>query len=220
MLQDEMKKMAAEAALNYIEKDDLVGVGTGSTVNYFIEALAKNMKGKIEGTVASSIATAKLLKDCGLPVYDLNTVNQVDVYVDGADEANNHHYLIKGQGGALTREKILAVAAKKFVCIIDASKKVDILGTEMPVPIEVIPMARGYVAREIIKLGGDPVYREGVKTDNGNIILDAYNFKILDPIKLEESIKQIVGVVENGIFAKRRADILLIGSEEGLKILM
>lgn len=219
MTQEEMKKIAAEAALNYIENDSIIGIGTGSTVKYFIEALA-SVKGKIEGTVASSLDTEKKLKALGIPVYDLNAVNQVSVYVDGADEANEHLYLIKGKGGAMTREKILATVAKKFVCIIDESKKVNLLGSETPVPLEVIPMARGYVAREIVKLGGDPIYRENVKTDNGNIILDIYNLKILEPVSLEESLKSIVGVVESGIFAKRHADVLLVGSAQGLKVIV
>ncbi len=216
MNQDEMKKAVAKAALHYVEQDTIVGVGTGSTVNFFIEELA-SIKNRIEGAVASSVATEQLLKARGIRVYDLNAVNQVAVYIDGADEANQHLYLIKGRGGALTREKIIAAAAKKFVCIIDQSKKVDVLGNESPVPVEVIPMARGYVARQLVKLGGDPIYREGFKTDNGNIILDVYNLKILQPVQLEATLKNITGVVDNGIFAKRGADVLLVATRNGIE---
>lgn len=218
MTQDEMKKQAAEAALQYIQEDSIVGVGSGSTVKFFIEALAK-IKNRIEGAVASSKETEQLLKQQGIPVYDLNTVNNVGIYVDGADEANDYFYLIKGKGGALTREKIIATVAKKFICIIDQSKKVDVLGTTCPLPVEVIPMARSYVARELVKIGGSPVYREGFITDNGNIILDVHHLEILEPLKLETTIKCITGVVDNGLFAKRHADIILMATTMGNEIL-
>jgi len=216
MSQEDLKKIAAETALKYIAQGATVGVGTGSTVKYFIEALAK-IKGKIEGTVASSLATERLLKTHYIPVYDLNAVNSVDVYVDGADEATAHHYLIKGRGGALLREKIIATVAKQFVCIVDESKRVDVLGEVAPIPIEVIPMARSYVARQMVKLGGDPVYREGYQTDNGNVMLDVYNLKVLEPVKLEQALKNITGVVESGIFAHRPADILLVATKQGVE---
>jgi len=203
-----LKKAAAEAAIEYIEDDMIIGVGTGSTVNYFIDALAV-VKQKIEGTVASSVATEKRLKAHGIPVLDANVVNQIQIYVDGADEVNPHLQLIKGGGGALTREKIIAAIAGQFICITDHSKQVDILG-EFPLPIEVIPMARSYVARQIVKLGGDPVYREGFVTDNGNIIVDVFNLQIMEPLKLESAINNIVGVVTNGLFAARCADLLLV----------
>ncbi len=213
-----MKKMAAEAAIAYVPEESIIGVGTGSTVQYFIEALAQ-IKNRFEGTVASSKDTEQELKKYGIPVYDLNVVDQVAVYIDGADEANSYLYLIKGKGGALTREKIIATVAKKFICIIDISKKVDVLGNQSPVPIEVIPMARSYVAREIVKLGGNPVYREGFVTDNGNIILDVYNLNILEPLKLEERLKFIPGVVENGLFAHRSADIILMATPNRVEAL-
>jgi ribose 5-phosphate isomerase A len=215
MTQDEMKKAAGWAALQYVEKDTIVGVGTGSTVNYFIDALA-TMKAEIEGAVSSSDASTEKLKALGIPVYDLNSVDEISVYVDGADEINGHMDMIKGGGAALTREKIVSAVAKKFVCIVDNTKEVDILG-EFPLPVEVIPMARSYVARQLVKLGGDPVYREGVITDNGNVILDVYNLKILNPKEMEEKINQIVGVVTNGLFAQRGADVLLVGTPEGVK---
>lgn len=215
MNQDQMKKQAAEAALKFVSEEGIIGVGTGSTVNFFIEAL-QQIKNRIEGTVASSKATEDLLKKAGIPVYDLNAVNQVAVYVDGADEANDYCYLIKGAGGAMTREKIIASVAKKFVCIIDESKKVNVLGQQSPVPVEVIPMARSFVARQIVKLGGNPVYREGFVTDNGNIILDVFNLEILEPIKMENTLKSFTGAVDNGLFAKRPADVLLIASANGV----
>lgn len=218
MNQNQLKQQAAEAALQYIPKNGVLGVGTGSTVNYFIEALSA-VKNQIEYAVASSLATEKLLKAQNIPVADLNSVNTVDVYIDGADEANLHHYLIKGLGGALTREKIIATVANKFICIIDESKQVDILSTYAPVPVEVIPMARGYVSRELVKLGGTPVYREGARTDNNNIILDVFNLKILNPVEMENTIKQLTGVVENGIFAKRPADVLLVATANGVNTL-
>ncbi|QYK02114.1 ribose-5-phosphate isomerase RpiA [Shewanella psychrotolerans] len=215
MTQDEMKKAAGWAALQYVEKDTIVGVGTGSTVNYFIDALA-TMKAEIEGAVSSSEASTDKLKALGIPVFDLNSVDEISVYVDGADEINSHMDMIKGGGAALTREKIVSAVAKKFVCIVDNTKEVDVLG-EFPLPVEVIPMARSYVARELVKLGGDPVYREGVITDNGNVILDVYNMKIINPKEMEEKINQIVGVVTNGLFAQRGADVLLVGTPEGVK---
>lgn len=202
------KKAAAEAALRYVQEDSVVGVGTGSTVAYFIQALA-SMKGKIEGAVASSVDTANKLKALGIPVLDLNSVRDLPLYVDGADEVNAAKQMIKGGGGALTREKIIATVAKKFVCVADASKRVDLLG-EFPVAVEVIPMARSYVARQIVQLGGDPVYRDGLITDNGNVILDVYGLKLLDPRQMEHTLKLIVGVVETGIFADRVADVFLL----------
>ncbi|QYJ94599.1 ribose-5-phosphate isomerase RpiA [Shewanella spartinae] len=215
MTQDEMKKAAGWAALEYVEKDSIVGVGTGSTVNHFIDALA-TMKADIEGAVSSSEASTEKMKALGIPVFDLNSVDQLSVYVDGADEINGLMDMIKGGGAALTREKIVAAVADKFVCIVDNTKEVEVLG-EFPLPVEVIPMARSYVARELVKLGGDPVYREGVVTDNGNVILDVYNMKIFNPKALEEQINQIVGVVTNGLFANRGADVLLVGTPEGVK---
>lgn len=209
------KKTAASAALQFIEQDMIIGVGTGSTIDYFIEAL-KTVKQKIEGAVASSVATAAKLKALSIPLLDLNSVSDLPLYVDGADEINSAKQMIKGGGGALTREKIIAMVAKKFVCIADASKQVDILG-EFPVAVEVIPMARSYVARQIVQLGGDPVYREGFVTDNGNVILDVYNLKLTNAKGMEEKLKNIVGVVENGIFAKRTADVLLLGNNETVK---
>lgn len=209
------KKAAAQAAIEFVEDDMIVGVGTGSTVEYFIEAL-QSVKQRIEGAVASSIATANKLKALSIPLIDLNSASELALYVDGADEINAARQMIKGGGGALTREKIIATVAKKFVCIADESKYVDLLGS-FPVSVEVIPMARSYVARQIVLLGGDPVYREGVVTDNGNVILDVYNMKLLDPKNMEEKLKNIVGVVENGIFAKRTADVLLLGTSSGVK---
>ncbi len=214
MDKEQLKKTAALAALDYVEHGMIVGVGTGSTVNYFIEGL-QAVKGKIEAAVASSVATEKRLKALGIPVIDLNSAGDVPIYVDGADEINAAKQMIKGGGGALTREKIIAASAKKFICIADQSKQVDLLGT-FPVALEVIPMARSYVARQIVKLGGDPVYREKFVTDNGNIILDVFNLKILEPIAIEEKLNNIVGIVENGIFAKRPADILLLGTPQGV----
>jgi len=214
MTQDDKKRAAARAALAYVKSDDIVGVGTGSTVNYFIEALAEK-KHLIEGAVSSSDASTAQLKALGIEVFDLNSVDQFDVYIDGADEITEHKHMIKGGGAALTREKIVAAVAKTFVCIIDDTKQVGMLG-DFPLPVEVIPMARSYVARELVKLGGDPVYREGVITDNGNVILDVYNLTILDPRKLETQINEIVGVVTNGLFAHRGADVLLVGTDDGV----
>jgi ribose 5-phosphate isomerase A len=217
MNQDEMKKAVAAAAIEYIEAGSVVGVGTGSTANYFIDELAK-IKGKIDATVASSMASAERLKSHGIPVEDLNMVNEIAVYVDGADESNKYLHLVKGGGGALTREKIVAAVAKKFVCIADESKLVDVLG-KFPLPIEVIPMARSYVARELVKLGGQPVYREGFVTDNGNVILDVHNLQIMNPVEMETTFNNIVGVVTNGLFAARPADVLLLGTAGGVKTL-
>ncbi len=217
MNQDEMKQAVAKAAIEYVVPGTIIGVGTGSTANYFIDELAK-IKGQIEGTVASSVATAERLKGHGIPVLDLNSVDSLSVYIDGADESTRHLHLIKGGGGALTREKIVAAVADKFVCIADETKLVDYLG-RFPLPIEVIPMARSYVAREIVKLGGEPVLREGFTTDNGNVILDVHNWEIMEPVKLEQQLNNIVGVVTNGIFAMRPADILLLGTREGVKTL-
>lgn len=214
MTQETLKQSAAHAALDYIEQDMVIGVGSGSTVNYFIDAL-KTIKNKIEGAVASSNQTAEKLKAVGIPLYDLNTVGELPLYIDGADEINSAKQMIKGGGGALTREKIIACASKKFICMADQSKQVDLLGS-FPVAIEVIPMARSFVAREIVKLGGTPAYRQGFVTDNGNVILDVHNLKILDPIMLEKLLNNIPGVVTNGIFAMRPADILLLATDKGV----
>ncbi len=212
--QDEMKKQVAEAALEYVESGMIVGIGTGSTANHFIDGLAK-MKGKIEGTVASSEASADRLRGHGIEVFDLNSVGNIPLYVDGADESNKYLHLVKGGGGALTREKIVAAASEKFICIADESKLVDILG-KFPLPVEVIPMARSYVARQLVKLGGEPVYRDGFVTDNGNIILDVHNLEILNPVEMEVKLNSIVGVVTNGLFAQRPADVLLLGTQNGV----
>jgi ribose 5-phosphate isomerase A len=217
MTQDEMKKAAAQAALDYVETGSIIGIGTGSTANHFIDLLA-GIKGKIEGTVASSVASAERLKKHGIPVFDLNAVGDLSLYVDGADESSRHLHLIKGGGGALTREKIVAAASKTFVCIADETKLVDVLG-KFPLPIEVIPMARSYVARQIVKLGGQPVLREGFTTDNGNLILDVHNLKIMNPVELEGKLNNIVGVVTNGLFALRPADVLILGTPGGAKTL-
>lgn len=215
MTQDEMKKAAAYAALEYVERDSIVGVGTGSTVNHFIDALA-TMKNDIKGAVSSSEASTEKLKAYGIDVFDLNNVSELSVYVDGADEINPYNHMIKGGGAALTREKIVSAVADKFICIVDNTKNVDILGG-FPLPVEVIPMARSYVARELVKLGGEPIYRQGVLTDNGNVILDVHNLSISEPLKLETQINAIVGVVTNGLFANRAADVVLVGSPEGVK---
>jgi len=217
MTQDEKKKQVAEAALAYVEDDTIVGVGTGSTVNFFIDCLA-SIKHRIDGAVSSSDATEALLKQHNIPVLSLNSANDIPVYIDGADEATKHLHLIKGGGGALTREKIVAAACKKFVCIIDESKMVDVLGT-FPLPVEVIPMAQSYIAREITKLGGQPILREGFTTDNGNIILDVHNLSILKPVELEQELNKLAGIVTNGLFAQRHADVLLIASDNGVKVL-
>ncbi|WP_444943026.1 ribose-5-phosphate isomerase RpiA [Microbulbifer sp. ZKSA006] len=219
MTQDELKQATARAAIDYIaprlEDNSIVGVGTGSTANFFIDYLAE-IKGTFDGTVASSEASAERLKSHGIPVYELNAVDSIQFYIDGADETNPALELIKGGGAALTREKIVAACSEEFICIADESKWVEVLGA-FPLPVEVIPMARSLVARELVKLGGDPVYRQGVITDNGNAILDVYNLQIDNPTALEETINNITGVVTNGIFAKRSADILLLGSSAGVK---
>lgn len=215
MTQDELKKAVGWAALEYVKPGTIVGVGTGSTASHFIDALA-TMKGQIEGAVSSSEASTAKLKSYGIPVFDCNEVDSLDIYVDGADEINHQMQMIKGGGAALTREKIIAAVAKTFVCIVDESKQVDILG-KFPLPVEVIPMARSYVARELVKLGGLPEYRENVVTDNGNVILDVYNLTILNPIELENKINSIAGVVTVGLFANRGADIVLMGTSEGVK---
>ncbi|MCK5720382.1 MAG: ribose-5-phosphate isomerase RpiA [Thiomargarita sp.] len=217
MTPDEKKQQVAKAALEYVVEDTIIGVGTGSTANYFVDALA-TMKHKIKGTVASSEATAERIRSHNIPVLDLNSVDEISVYIDGADESNKYLHLIKGGGGALTREKIVAAVSKSFVCIADDSKLVDILG-QFPLPVEVIPMARSYVARELVKLGGKPIWREGFVTDNGNIILDVHNLQIVEPVKLETQLNAIIGVVTNGLFAARRADVLLLGSDNGVKLL-
>lgn len=217
MSQDEKKKAVAEAALEYVSQGDTVGVGTGSTANFFIDALA-GIKGRIEGAVASSEATAKRLKSHGIQVLDLNAVDTLPVYVDGADEATRHRYLIKGGGGALTREKIVAAVADKFVCIIDDSKLVERLGA-FPLPVEVIPLARSYVARRIRGLGGNPDWRKDFVTDNGNVILDVRNLDIVNPPELENELNQITGVVTNGLFARSPAHVLLIGTGGGVDTL-
>ncbi len=217
MTQDEMKKMVAEAALEYVESGTVIGIGTGSTANHFIDCLA-GIKHRIEGTVASSEASAARLKSHGIQVLDLNSAGELSVYIDGADESNHYLHLIKGGGGALTREKIVAAASRKFVCIADSSKLVDILGA-YPLPVEVIPMARSMVARELVKRGGQPVYREGFVTDNGNVILDIHNLEIMEPVTLEEDLNNIPGIVTVGLFARRPADVLLLGTGDGVRTL-
>ncbi|NCA70132.1 MAG: ribose-5-phosphate isomerase RpiA [Sphingobacteriia bacterium] len=214
--QDAMKKQAAEAALAYVE-GGIIGVGTGSTVNHFIDALA-GIKGRIEGAVSSSVASTARLESHGIPVLDLNAVGELALYVDGADESNERLQLIKGGGGALTREKIVAAASKQFVCIADESKLVKVLGA-FPLPVEVIPMARSYVARELVRLGGTPVWREGCVTDNGNLILDVHDLAITEPSALEQRINNIAGVVTVGIFALRPADVLILGTPAGARTL-
>jgi ribose 5-phosphate isomerase A len=215
MNQDDKKRAAAEAALEYVESGTVIGIGTGSTANHFIAALAK-VKGKIDGAVASSIATEEGLKKNGIRVLTLNSTGDLPLYVDGADEANAHLHLIKGGGGALTREKIIAAASAKFVCVADDSKLVDILGA-FPLPVEVIPMAQSYVARQISKLGGQPILRENFTTDNGNLILDIKGLEILNPVELEQQLNQITGVVTNGLFAQKPADVLLLGGDSGVR---
>lgn len=217
MSQDTGKKAAAKAALDYVEEGSIVGVGTGSTVNFFIDELA-TIKHLIEGAITSSNATEVRLKEHNIPIIDPNSVIDIPVYIDGADEVTRHKDMIKGGGGALTREKIVAALSQQFVCIVDNTKVVDVLGS-FPLPVEVIPMAQSYVARELAKLGGQPVLRQGFITDNGNIILDVHQLKITEPAVLETSINQITGVVTNGLFAHRGADIVLIGEENGAKLL-
>ncbi|MCG8412581.1 MAG: ribose-5-phosphate isomerase RpiA [Pseudomonadales bacterium] len=219
MTQDELKQAVAKAAFEYVESrledDMIIGVGTGSTANYFIDELG-TIAHRLAGTVASSEETARRLKEHKIPVFDLNSSGILDIYVDGADESNHHLHLIKGGGAALTREKIIAAASREFVCIADESKLVKVLG-KFPLPVEVIPMARSHVARQIVNLGGDPVYREACVTDNGNHILDVYNLEILEPRKLEHDLNQITGVVTNGLFAERGADLLLLGTANGVE---
>jgi ribose 5-phosphate isomerase A len=215
--QDEQKREVAQAAIQQIPMGSIVGVGTGSTANYFIDELAK-IKHKIDGAVASSDDTAQRLKSHHIQVLDLNSVSELPVYVDGADEITEHLQMIKGGGGALTREKIVAATARKFICVADQSKLVDVLG-EFPLPVEVIPMARSYVARKLVELGGHPVLREGFITDNGNIIIDVHGLKILNPIELEMELNQIAGVVTNGLFAKRGANVLILGTNSGVRII-
>ncbi len=217
MSSDQMKKRAAEAALQYVEENTVIGVGTGSTVNYFIDALAR-LKYPIEGAVSSSAMTTERLKACRIPVLDLNGAGPLPLYVDGADEVDRHLRMIKGGGGALTREKIAAAASEKFVCIADQSKLVDVLGA-FPLPVEVIPMARSYVGRELLKRGGQPVLRENFITDNGNLILDVYNLHILEPAQLEAEWNNIPGIVTVGLFAQRPADVLLLGTAEGVEVM-
>ena len=217
MTQDELKQAAAKAAIAHVPDDCVVGVGTGSTANFFIAELGK-IRQRIDGAVASSEATAKRLKDLGIAVLDLNGVDELPVYVDGADEVTRHLAMIKGGGGALTREKIVAAVARKFVCIADRTKLVDVLG-KFPLPVEVIPMARSYVAREMRKLGGQPEWRQNFVTDNGNVILDVHGLTILNPVELEGALNQIAGVVTNGLFARRGADVLLLGTTDGVQTL-
>lgn len=222
MTQDEMKQAVAQAAVDHIQgrlnDDSIIGVGTGSTANCFIDALAA-IKNRFAGAVASSEATAERLRTHGIEVFDLNSVNEMEFYIDGADEFDPYLNLVKGGGGALTREKIVAAVAKEFVCIVDESKQVDLLG-RFPLPVEVIPMARSHVGRQLAALGGQPQYREGCITDNGNIILDLHDLEILDPKALEAQLNNIVGVVTNGLFARRGADVILMGTPEGVKTLL
>lgn len=215
MSQDELKQAVARAAIQYVPVDCIVGVGTGSTANFFIDELA-GIKHKIRGAVASSEASAKRLQGHGIEVLSLNDAGSLPVYVDGADEITRHLHMIKGGGGALTREKIVAAASKKFICVCDASKLVDVLGT-FPLPVEVIPMARSSVARQLVALGGQPRLREGYTTDNGNIILDVHGLNIMNPVELESTLDHIAGVVTNGLFARRGADVLLLGTAGGVK---
>lgn len=217
MTQDEKKKSVATAALSYVRAGDIVGVGTGSTADFFIDALAE-IQSRVDGAVASSEATARRLTSHGIAVLDLNQVDEVTVYIDGADESTRHRHLIKGGGGALTREKIVAAVAKKFVCIVDDTKVVDRLGA-FPLPVEVIPLARSHVGRRLRSLGGRPEWREGFVTDNGNVILDVHGLDIIDPPALEKEINQITGVVTNGLFANRPADVLLVGADSGVDTL-
>jgi ribose 5-phosphate isomerase A len=217
MSSDDQKRRAAEAALQYVPEGCIVGVGTGSTVNHFIAALAKR-RHLVQAAVSSSEASTRLLKEARIEVVDLNSTGDLDVYVDGADEATRALHLVKGGGGALTREKIVAAASRRFVCIADRSKLVDVLG-RFPLPVEVIPMARSYVARQITRIGGQPVLREGFTTDNGNVILDVHNLRITDPIALEQELNQVTGVVTNGLFARRGADVLLLGTDSCVETL-
>jgi ribose 5-phosphate isomerase A len=217
LTQNQLKLEVAKKALEFVPEDAIIGVGTGSTVNLFIEELA-TIKGRIKGTVSSSNASTERLRAHHIPVYDLNTVDEVAVYIDGADEINHYLHMIKGGGGALTREKIVGAVAAQFICIADETKYVEMLGA-FPLPVEVVPMARSFVARELVRLGGHPELREGFTTDNGNIILDVHGLKISQPVTLEEAINQIPGVVTNGLFAKRRADVLVLGRQGGVEVL-
>ena len=217
MTQDELKRSVAREAIKYIVDDEVLGVGSGSTANFFIDELAK-VKNRITGAVASSEKTAERLKRHGIRLFDLNSVNELPIYIDGADEITEHLAMIKGGGGALTREKIVAAVARKFVCIADESKLVAVLG-KFPLPVEVIPMARAYVARQIVKLGGQPKLREGFTTDNGNMILDVWGLTILNPVEFESTLNDITGVVTNGLFARRGANVLLLGISSGIKTL-
>ena len=217
MNQDELKALVAKEALKHVVEDAIVGVGSGSTVNLFIDQLA-SIKGRIEGAVAASEASSQRLKKHGIRVFDLNSVDELPVYVDGADEITQHLHMIKGGGGALTREKIVAAVARKFVCICDASKLVPVLG-KFPLPVEVIPMARSHVGRELRKLGGHPELREGFKTDNGNVVIDCHGLSIVDPPRLEAELNNIAGAVTNGLFARRAADLLLLGGPDGVRTL-
>ena len=216
MTQDELKRAVAREAIKYVVDDAVIGVGTGSTVNHFIDELAK-IKGRIRGAVASSEQTAERLRAHNISQFDLNTVDELPVYIDGADEITPHFMMIKGGGGALTREKIVAAVAQRFVCIADQTKLVDVLGA-FPLPVEVIPMARSYVARQLVKLGGSPRLREGVTTDNGNVILDVVGLNILNPVELEREINNLAGVVTCGLFAQRGADVLLLGRTDGVEV--
>ena len=217
LTQDDLKRAVAQAAIDYVPNDCIVGVGTGSTANFFIDELAK-IKHKIRGAVASSEASTKRLQGHGIEVLSLNDAGDLPVYVDGADEITRHMHMVKGGGGALTREKIVAAASKKFICVCDQSKLVDVLG-KFPLPIEVIPMARSYIARKLVKLGGQPKLREGFITDNGNLILDVHNLQIMNPVELETTLNQLAGVVTNGLFARRAADVLLLGTPDGVQTL-
>ena len=218
MNQLEMKKLAAQEALKFVQPDTIVGVGSGSTVNCFIEALG-TMRDEIKGAVAASRASEELLRQQGIEVFSANDVSSLDIYVDGADEINPQKMMIKGGGAALTREKIVASLAKKFICIVDSSKLVDVLGSTFPLPVEVIPMARSQVARKLVALGGSPEWREGVITDNGNVILDVHNFAIMNPIEMEKELNNVAGVVTNGIFALNAAHTVIVGTPEGAKVI-
>jgi len=218
MTQDELKQAVAREAIKHVVEDAVIGVGTGSTADFFVDELAK-MRNRIAGAVASSERSAERLKGRGIRVMDLNSVNELPVYIDGADEITEHLAMIKGGGGALTREKIVAAVAKKFVCIVDESKLVPVLG-KFPLPVEVIPMARAYVARQMVKLGGQPKLREGFATDNGNIVLDVWGLSVLDPVELETAVNNIAGVVANGLFARRGADVLLLGTKTGVRTIV
>ena len=218
MDQLEMKKMAAQAALQFVRPDSIVGVGSGSTVNCFIEALG-SLRDQIKGAVAASKASEELLRKQGIEVFSANDVSGLDIYVDGADEINPQKMMIKGGGAALTREKIVASLTKNFICIVDSSKQVDVLGSTFPLPVEVIPMARSQVARKLVALGGSPEWRQGVVTDNGNVILDVHNFPIMNPVEMEKELNNVAGVVTNGIFALNSANTVIVGTAEGVKII-